>query len=121
MKKILFIAFTLFAILTFSCTNDSANPTSQSSSIWRSSNFTETTMAATFEYYEVRFISSSTFELWVKRIANESPERVNQNYSYTIKDKIISIVYNEMSTKGTIEKSAMSLIEDGTSMKFVKI
>lgn len=121
MKKLIFITIALLAVLTISCTEDVTNSASQSTTVWRSTNFTDTTLASAFEYYEFRFTSPSTLELWVKRTANGNPERVNQTYSYTIKDNSISIVYNDMTAKGTIDKTSMSISENGNSMQFVKI
>ena len=123
MKKIIFITFAMLAILTTSCTDESAkqSPMTQSSSIWRSTIFTDTTMSTSFEYYELRFISDSSIELWVKRTANESPEKVNLAYTYTIKDNSISIVYNDVTSKGTIDKSVINIAENGSILKFVKI
>ena len=121
MKKTIFITLAMLAMLTFSCTEDLKNSNTPTSSVWRSSNFTDTTLSSTFDYYEIRFISNSTFELWVKSKTNESPERVNQTYSYSINGKTISINYNEITSNGSIDKSTMSITEDGNSLTFVKI
>lgn len=121
MKKIIFITLALLGVLTISCTEDLTNSSTQSTTVWRSNQFTDTTLASTFEYYEFRFTSPSTLELWVKRTANSSPERVNQNYCYSIKDNSITIVYNDVTTYGTIDKTSMSISENGNSMQFVKI
>ena len=121
MKKIMFISIVLFVLVTLSCSDEPVRLPVQSASIWRSTNVSETTLSSDFEYYEVRFISNSTFEIWVKSKTNVNSEKVNQLYGYTIKDNSISIVYNDVTSKGFIEKSTMSITEDGVSLKFVKI
>jgi len=121
MKKIILITVVLLAILTLSCSNEHAKLPVQTAGIWRSTNVNETTLSSDFEYYEIRFITNSTLELWVKSKGNESFEKVNQTYGYLIKNNSISIVYNDVTSKGTIEKSTMSITEDGVSLRFVKI
>jgi hypothetical protein len=121
MKKLIFISLALLALLTISCTEEGSTSVSQPTSVWRSTNFTDTTLASAFEYYEFRFTSASTLELWVKSTTNATPERVNQVYNYIIKDNSISIVYNDVTTNGSIDKTSMSISENGNSMKFEKI
>jgi hypothetical protein len=121
MKKIIFITLTLLAILTMSCADESAIQPSKSTTVWRSTGFTDSTMSASFEYYEFRIISDSSMELWVKRTTNENAEKVNQNYRYTLKDNVISIESNEVVCKGSIDKSLMSITENGITLDFIKI
>ena len=110
------------AMLAISCADYvSTNALPSSASVWRSTNFSDSSLSATFEYYEFRFISDSSLELWVKRTVNSSPEKVNQTYTYTIKDKIISIVYNNMTTTGTIDNAKITVTEDGTTLEFAKV
>ena len=121
MKKIIFITLALLALLTMSCSDDSSLQTSKSISVWRSTNFTDSTMSTTFEYYELRFVSANSIELWVKRTTNEIPEKVNQTYSYNIKNNVILISYNDVISKGKIDKSAMSIAENGITLNFKKL
>jgi len=122
MKKITFIILVLLAMLAISCADDVSTSTLPSSTgVWRSTNFADSNLSATFEYYEFRFISDSSLELWVKRTANSIPEKVNQTYSYTMKDKIISINYNNVITNGTIDKTKITVTENGTTIEFVKV
>jgi hypothetical protein len=121
MKKIIFITLALLAVLTMSCADDSSLLPSKSISVWRSTNFTDSTMSTTFEYYELRFVSDNSIELWVKRSTTEKPEKVNQAYSYNIKNKVISIRYNDVISKGTLDKSTMSIAENGITLNFVKL
>lgn len=122
MKKIIFISLALFALFAISCTSDKrVNPVLTSGSVWRSASFTDTSMSSAFEYYEIRFVSASTLELWVKCTASVTPEKVNQTYGYAIKDKVISIVYDDATTVGSIEKASMSINENGVSVRFLKL
>ena len=121
MKKSIYFTFALLAILSVSCADESSQSSLQTASVWRSTNFTDTTLSTEFDYYEFRFVSSSTLELWVKSKANETPEKVNQTYTYAIKDNSISIVYNDVKSTGTIDNTTMNVSEDGISLKFVKI
>ena len=122
MKKITFIILILLAVLASSCADDvlsSALPSS--TSVWRSTNLADSSLSVTFEYYEFRFISDTSLELWVKRTANNSPEKVNQTYTYTLKDKILSINYNNVLTTGTIDKTKITVTENGTTIEFAKV
>ena len=122
MKKIAFIILILLAMLASSCADEvSTSALPSSTSVWRSTNLADGSLSATFEYYEFRFISSSTLEIWVKRTANSSPEKVNETYTYTIKDKIISIAYNNVITTGTIDKAKISVTEDGSTIELAKL
>ena len=121
MKKNIFITLALLAILIMSCADDSSIQTSNSISVWRSTNFTDSAMSTTFEYYELRFVSNTSIELWVKRLTTEKPEKVNQTYSYNIKNNVISIIYNDVISKGTIDKSAMNIAENGITLNFIKL
>ena len=121
MKKIIFITLTLLALLTMSCADESAIQSSKSITVWRSTGFPDSAMTTTFEYYEFRIVSDSSMELWVKRTTNENAEKVNQNYRYTLKDNVISIVSNEVICKGNIDKSLMSITENGITLDFKKI
>ena len=122
MKKITFIILVLLAVLASSCADDvSTSALPSSTGVWRSTNFADSSLTATFEYYEFRFVTDSSLELWVKRTANSSPEKVNQTYTYTIKDKIISINYNNVIANGTIDKTKITVTEDGTTIEFAKI
>ena len=121
MKKVIFIFVTLFALLTISCTNETMNRTLQSGSVWRSAGFTDSSMSAAFEYYEIRFITATTIELWVKRTAGENPEKVNQTYGYILKDKTIAIDYDHVTTVGTMDDSSMNISENGIPLKFIKL
>ncbi|MDD4972408.1 MAG: hypothetical protein PHT07_23510 [Paludibacter sp.] len=120
MKKFIFITLALLAMLSISCSDELSNTTTPTVTVWRSSTITDTTLSAAFDYYEFRFTSPSTLELWVKRTASESPEKVDQTYSYSIKDKIITIVYNDLTSIGTIDNSKMTITENGSTMVFVK-
>jgi len=122
MKKIAFIILILLAMLASSCADEvSMSALPSSTSVWRSTILADSSLSATFEYYEFRFISSSTLEIWVKRTANSSPEKVNETYTYTIKDKIISIAYNNVITTGTIDKAKISVTEDGSTIELAKL
>ena len=107
MKKFIFITLALLAMLTTSCTDELSNSTTPTVSVWRSSSITDTTLSAAFDYYEFRFTSASTLELWVKRTATGSVEKVDQTYNYSIKDKTITIAYNDQASTGTIDNSKM--------------
>jgi ABC-type molybdate transport system substrate-binding protein len=122
MKKITFIILVLLAVLASSCAEDvSTSALPSSTGVWRSTNFADSSLSATFEYYEFRFVTDSSLELWVKRTANSSPEKVNQTYTYTMKDNILSINYNNVITTGTIDKTKITVTEDGTTIEFVKV
>ena len=122
MKKITFIILVLLTMLAISCADDvSTSALPSSTGVWRSTNFADSSLSATFEYYEFRFISSSSLELWVKRTASSIPEKVNQTYTYTLKDKIISIEYNNVITTGTVDKAKITVTEDGTTIEFKKV
>jgi len=111
----------MLALLSTSCADESEQPSSKSTTVWRSTGFSDSTMSASFEYYEFRIISDTSIELWVKRTTNENAEKVNQNYRYTMKDNVISIVSNEVICTGTLDKSVMSITENGVTLDFIKI
>lgn len=109
------------ALMTISCADESSMQPSKSITAWRSTGFSDSTMSTSFEYYEFRIISDSSMELWVKRTSNEKAEKVNQNYRYTLKDNVISIVSNEVICKGTIDNSLMRITENGITLNFKKV
>jgi hypothetical protein len=121
MKKITFVITALLAMLTISCTEQISNSTVPSATVWRSTTFIDSSLTAVLEYYEFRFVSPSTLELWVKRTENSNPEKVNQAYTYTTKGNILSISYNDVTATGTIDKTKIRVTEDGTTLEFVKM
>jgi hypothetical protein len=121
MKKITFIIMVLSAMLTISCSEEISNSPAPSTTVWRSTTFNDSNLTAVFDYYEFRFVSPSSLELWVKRTESSNPEKVNQTYTYAIKDNTLSITYNEMTTIGTIDKTKIRVTEAGATMEFVKM
>ena len=121
MKKSIFIAITFVAILTASCTNDFTEPKALADNTWRCNNFSVATMATEFEYYEFKFISPTTLEVWAKLKSKETPEKANQSYVYVMEGNSITISFNGKVVTGTLDKTKMSVSEDGIVLDFYKI
>ena len=119
MKKLIFISLAIIALMSLSCNDDYTNPAKLSGTTWRCSTFTDATMSSEYDYFEFRFTSTTALEVWNKT-KNGTATKVDNVYSYTIKDKTITISYGNNSDTGTIDKTTMTVTSDGTTLVFTK-
>lgn len=122
MKQIIYITLAFIAILSNSCSEDFTDPETLSGTIWRCSSISEESgLSEEYEYFELRFISTSTVEIWNKPI-NDDLFKSDVNATYSISNKTITISMSGSSNTltGIIDNKTMTIISSDYIYVFTK-
>ena len=122
MKPMIFITLAFIAILTNSCSEDFTDPKALSGTTWRCSTISEESgLSEEYEYFELKFISTSTVEIWNKPI-NGNLFKSDVNSTYSISNKTITITMSGSSNTmtGIIDNKTMTIISLGYTYIFNK-
>jgi hypothetical protein len=120
MKKLIYIIILIIATFAASCTDMYTNPKYLVLTTWKCTNFTDPDLASTYDYYKLKFKSTTSVEVW-KKPKNADEQKLNNTYSYSIMDHIITIIVdNKKTITGTIFKNKITITDNGSTLVFVK-
>ena len=122
MKPMIFITLAFIAILANSCSEDFTDPKALSGTTWRCSTISEESgLSDEYEYFELKFTSTSTVEIWNKPI-NDNLFKSDVNATYSISNKTITITMSGSSNTmaGIIDNKTMNIISLGYTYIFSK-
>ena len=122
MKPMIFITLAFIAILTNSCSEDFTDPKALSGTTWRCSTISEESgFSGEYEYFELKFISTSIVEVWNKPI-NDNLYKSDVDAAYTISNKTITITMSGSSNTltGIIDNKTMTIISSDYTLVFTK-
>jgi hypothetical protein len=126
LRKLVPFIIALVAIITFSCTTDYTNPNNLKGTTWRRTSFPEGNND--IEYSDMRFITTSFVEGWIKQKNESFLRKVDLRVTYSVSKSTITFTQSSndedlitiFSATGTINGKTITISEGDATAVFTK-